>query len=72
MTKIAINGFGRIGRLFFKQIFEEKDIEVVAINDLGNLENLAYLLKYDTVYGRYDKKVQVDADGRKLVVDEKE
>jgi len=71
MTKIAINGFGRIGRLFFKQIFEEKDIEVIAINDLGNLENLAYLLKYDTVYGRYDKKVQVDADGRKLVVDEK-
>lgn len=71
MTKIAINGFGRIGRLFFKRIFEEKDFEVVAINDLGDLENLAYLLEYDTVYGRYGKKVQVDADGRKLVVDEK-
>lgn len=71
MTNIAINGFGRIGRLFFRQIVEEKDIEVAAINDLGDLENLAYLLQYDTVYGRYGKRVQVDTSAHKLVVDEK-
>ena len=55
MTKIAINGFGRIGRLFFRQIIEKPEFEVVAVNDLGSLENLEYLLKYDTVYGRFDK-----------------
>jgi len=57
MTKIAINGFGRIGRLFFRQISQKKGFEVVAINDLGNLENLAYLLKYDTVYGKFEGKL---------------
>lgn len=60
--KIAINGFGRIGRLFFKSVFDEKPekeygFEIIAINDLGNIENLAYLLKYDSVYGRYNKEV---------------
>lgn len=45
MKKIAINGFGRIGRLFFRQSLENKDFHVAAINDLGDLENLAYLLK---------------------------
>lgn len=50
-ARIAINGFGRIGRAFFKLAEENNEIEVVAINDLGNLENLAYLLKYDSVYG---------------------
>lgn len=49
-VKIAINGFGRIGRLFFRQALSEPLLEIVAINDLGDLENLAYLLKYDTVY----------------------
>ena len=44
-TRIAINGFGRIGRAFVRQAWERKDIEVVAVNDLGSLENLAYLLK---------------------------
>ncbi len=57
MTKIAINGFGRIGRLFFRQVVEKRDLEIVAINDLGNPENLAYLLKYDTVYGRFEGKL---------------
>ena len=56
--RIAINGFGRIGRAFFKIAFEEKDLEIVAINDLGDLENLAYLLKHDTVYGTYQKDIQ--------------
>ncbi len=51
--KIAINGFGRIGRLFFRQAFENKNFEIVAINDLGDIENLAYLLRHDTVYRNY-------------------
>ena len=52
MTRVAINGFGRIGRTFFKMAHEHPDFEIVAINDLGSLENLAYLLKYDTAYGQ--------------------
>jgi len=59
MTKIAINGFGRIGRLFFRQAFGEKGIEIVAINDLGDVANLAYLLQHDSVYGRFSKDVKV-------------
>ena len=70
MKKVAINGFGRIGRLFFRQSFGNKDYVIVAINDLGDLENLAYLLKYDTVYGTWDKEVLVK-DG-KLVADGEE
>ncbi len=58
-TKIAINGFGRIGRIFFRHAFGHPDIDIVAINDLGALKNMAYLLKYDTVYGPYDKTVEV-------------
>jgi glyceraldehyde 3-phosphate dehydrogenase len=69
MTKIAINGFGRIGRLFFRQAFGSADMEIVAINDLGDLEDLAYLLKYDTVYGRYAKEVKTENGN--LVVDGK-
>lgn len=68
--KIAINGFGRIGRAFFKLAITQPELEVVAINDLGDLANLAYLLKYDSIYGRFDKKVET-SDG-KLVVDGKE
>lgn len=67
MVKIAINGFGRIGRIFFRQAFGHKDIDIVAINDLGMPENLAYLLKYDSVYGLYEKEVAVKDD--KLVID---
>lgn len=67
--KIAINGFGRIGRVFFRQAFAVPEIDVVAINDLGSVETLAYLLKYDSVYRRYDKKVETK--GGKLVVDGK-
>ncbi|MEK7464708.1 MAG: type I glyceraldehyde-3-phosphate dehydrogenase [Patescibacteria group bacterium] len=73
MAKVAINGFGRIGRLFLRQAFGTKGIDVVAINDLGDIENLAYLLKYDTVYGRYDKNVEAKngylvVDGKKIKV----
>jgi len=60
--KIAINGFGRIGRLFFKQAFNNPDIEIVAINDLGSPQNLAYLLKYDTVYKTWDVAVEAQDD----------
>jgi glyceraldehyde 3-phosphate dehydrogenase len=77
-AKVAINGFGRIGRLFFRQAFDLPDLEIVAINDLGDLENLAYLLKYDTVYGRFPKEIRgLTRTGRGLtqnylVVDGKE
>lgn len=52
MIRVAINGFGRIGRSFFKVALKRPEIEIVAINDLGDVDNLAYLLKYDSVYGR--------------------
>jgi len=51
--KIAINGFGRIGRVFYRQSFDHPDIEVVAINDLGDKDNLIYLLERDSVYGKF-------------------
>jgi len=68
-AKISINGFGRIGRLFFRQAFDNPGMDIVAINDLGNLDNLAYLLKYDTVYGRYQKQVVVDKIASAIIVD---
>ena len=68
-ARVAINGFGRIGRLFFKAAFEDPNLEIVALNDLGDVENLAYLLKYDTVYGRYNKEVKADLPNGKLIVD---
>ena len=69
MTKIAINGFGRIGRGFLRAAHGRKEFEVVAINDLASAENLAYLLKYDTVYGR--AKFSVASAQGALVVDGK-
>jgi glyceraldehyde 3-phosphate dehydrogenase len=69
MAKVAINGLGRIGRATFKITLETPDLELVAVNDLVPLDNLAYLLKYDTVYGRYEKKVESDGDS--LIVEGK-
>ncbi len=73
-TRIAINGFGRIGRLFFRALCEQgllgKEIEVAAVNDLVPAENLAYLLKYDSVYRRFDG--EVEAKGDALVVNGQE
>src|SRR3989344_4209014 len=66
MAKVAINGFGRIGRLFFRQAFGDKNINIVAINDLGDVENLAYLLRHDSVYGAFGKTVKVE--GKNMVV----
>src|SRR3989344_4058810 len=70
MVRVAINGFGRIGRGFFRAAHGREDFEVVAINDLAPAANLAYLLKYDTVYGR--AKFSVEAKESALVVDGKE
>lgn len=62
MRRVAINGLGRIGRAALKQILDNKTLVPVAVNDLVPAENLAYLLKYDTVYGRYEKEVHADSD----------
>ena len=59
-TRVAINGFGRIGRNAFKIAFERNDIEIVAINDLTDTKTLAHLLKYDSNYGNYDQDVAFD------------
>ncbi len=69
MAKVAINGFGRIGRTFFRLAFERPELEIVAVNDLGDIDTLAYLLTYDSVYGRFPHQVEVK-DGN-LVVDGK-
>jgi glyceraldehyde 3-phosphate dehydrogenase len=65
--KIGINGFGRIGRLVFRSAMKQDDITVVAINDLLDIDHLAYLLQYDSVHGKYDGTVSVE--GNHLVVD---
>ena len=77
--KLAINGFGRIGRPSLKIALEKEGVEVVAINDLGDINTLAYLLKYDTAYGVYNKEVSVQelpeeeynlliVDGQEIIV----
>jgi len=68
-VKVGINGFGRIGRLVFRAAQKRNDIEVVGINDLIEVDYIAYMLKYDTVHGRFDGTIEV-ADG-KLVVNGK-
>jgi glyceraldehyde 3-phosphate dehydrogenase len=70
-TRVAINGLGRIGRAILKLATDEAALELAAVNDLADIENLAYLLRFDTVYGRYPKPVGVDGGdltvaGRKL------
>ncbi len=72
-TKVAINGFGRIGRTAFKVAFARDDLEIVAINDLTDTKTLAFLLSHDSNYGRYDKAVEFDdthmvVDGTKIQV----
>ncbi|WP_291967354.1 type I glyceraldehyde-3-phosphate dehydrogenase [Maribacter sp.] len=64
--KIGINGFGRIGRLVFRTTIKRGDVDVVAINDLLDVEHLAYLLKYDSVHGKFDGTVEVE-DGQLIV-----
>ena len=72
MVKVAINGFGRIGRLAFRQMFGAEGYEVVAINDLTDAKMLAHLLKYDSAQGRYAKADTVEAKDGAIVVDGKE
>lgn len=69
-VKVAINGFGRIGRLAFRYMFGSSEFEIVAINDLTDAKTLAHLLKYDSAQGRYDKEVSFNEAG--IVVDGKQ
>ena len=66
MKKVAINGFGRIGRLAFRQMLNRSDLSVQAINDLTDVDTLAHLLRYDSIHGKFDGSVQVE--GGNLVV----
>ena len=67
--KVGINGFGRIGRAFLKIAWERPEIEIVAVNDLGDIANMAYLLKYDTVYRKWNHDIKVEGDN--LIIDGK-
>jgi len=69
-VRVAINGFGRIGRAFLKIAWDRDDIEIVAVNDLGSIDNLAYLLKHDTVYRTWPYDIKVS--GTDIVIDERE
>ena len=71
MTKIGINGFGRIGRFVFRASTKRDDIEVVAINDLLPVDYMAYMLKYDTMHGRFDGTVDYDLEKSLLIVNGK-
>ena len=68
-TRVAINGFGRIGRVFFRSVYNHPTIEVVAINDLADVKTMAHLLKYDSVHRQFDAHVRTD--NINLIVDEK-
>ncbi len=67
--KVGINGFGRIGRAFLKVAWDKPEIEIVAVNDLGDIANMAYLLKYDTVYREWKHDIKVEGDS--LLIDGK-
>lgn len=67
--KIGINGFGRIGRLVMREAFLRNDVEIVAINDLMDIEQLVYLLKYDSVHGTFKKDITID--GNTMIIDGK-
>ncbi len=70
--RVAVNGGGRIGRAFMKIAYERPEIELVAVNDLGDIENIAYLLKYDSVYGKAPFEVSVTEDKKKIKMGNKE
>ncbi len=71
MTKIGINGFGRIGRFVFRAATQREDIEVVAINDLLPVDYMAYMLKYDTMHGQFEGTVDYNKDNNELIVNGK-
>jgi glyceraldehyde 3-phosphate dehydrogenase len=73
MIRVAINGFGRIGRLVFRIAHKHKNVEIVAVNDLLDIENLRYLLKYDSMHKTFDADVKIDGndlvvDGKKIII----
>src|SRR3990167_7395763 len=70
-AKVAINGFGRIGRATFKIILDREDAEVVAVNDLTSARILAHLLKFDSAYGTLKKKIEVEEDGKIVMTEGK-
>lgn len=74
-VKVAINGFGRVGRAFLKVSWNKPDLEIIAINDLGSIDSLAYLLKYDTVYGKWNHDIKIeksdDAQNSFIIIDGK-
>jgi len=67
LTRVAINGLGRIGRATLKILMDTNGLDLIAANDIGAAEDIAYLLKYDTVYGRYGKTVEVTSDAGLLI-----
>ncbi|GAB4516488.1 MAG: type I glyceraldehyde-3-phosphate dehydrogenase [Anaerolineae bacterium] len=69
MARVAINGLGRIGRATLKMVMATPELELVGVNDIADLDNIAYLIKYDTVYGRYDKTVS--HEDKALIIDGK-
>lgn len=69
--RVAVNGGGRIGRAFMKIAYERPEIEIVAVNDLGDIENIAYLLKYDSVYGKAPFEVSVSEDKKYILMGDK-
>jgi glyceraldehyde 3-phosphate dehydrogenase len=72
MVKVAINGFGRIGRLVFRYAWDDPTLEIVHVNDLCSIDSAAYLVKYDSVHGTWDKDVkQADNDDSHFLVDDK-
>ena len=71
MTKVGINGFGRIGRFVFRAAMKRSDIEIVGINDLCPVDYLAYMLKYDTMHGIFDGTIEADMENNKLIVNGK-
>jgi glyceraldehyde 3-phosphate dehydrogenase len=71
MKRVAINGFGRIGRNFFRAYLERRpDFEIVAVNDLGDVKTMAHLLEFDSILGRLNEEVEVDADSETITVGE--
>ncbi|MGK3733973.1 MAG: glyceraldehyde 3-phosphate dehydrogenase [Bacillariaceae sp.] len=71
MVKCAVNGFGRIGRLTFRYAWEDPTLDIVHVNDVCSVESAAYLIKYDSVHGTWNKEVEINEDGSGFTVDGK-
>jgi glyceraldehyde 3-phosphate dehydrogenase len=71
MVRVAVNGFGRIGRIVFRYAWDDPTLELVHVNDLCSCESAAYLLKYDSVHGTWDKSVEASEDGTTMTIDGK-